>query len=117
MQTGEGLPLNGFSWETLAPDIVGVAAVNITAGTLFGRSRGPRHLAVTGSAAVEWAASHPLDEVVVLCYLKGRCLRPSMRQRCGLAPVPYLVIRGDSVPKLGRVPLLDLLFTLNIHTD
>ena len=34
------LPLNGFSWASPAPDIVGVAAVNNTAETLFGRSRG-----------------------------------------------------------------------------
>ena len=40
--------------------------MNITAGTLFDRSRGPHHRAMTGSAAVEWAASHPVDEVVVL---------------------------------------------------
>ena len=65
------------------------------------------------ATAVEWAASmHAADKVVVL--LRGGCLRPSIRQRCGLAPVPYLVIRGGSVPKVGTVPLLDLHFKLNI---
>ena len=28
---------------------------------------------------------------------------PSMRQRCRLAPVPYLVIRFGLVPKVGTV--------------
>ena len=45
VQTGTGLLLNAFSWASTAPDIVGVAAVNNTGGTLFGRS-----------PAVEWAA-------------------------------------------------------------
>ena len=34
---------------------------------------------------------HAADEVVML--LGGGCLWPLTRQRCGLAPVPYLVIR------------------------
>ena len=47
VQTGTGLLLNAFSWASLAPNIVGVAAVNNTAGMLFGRSHGPRHRAAT----------------------------------------------------------------------
>ena len=89
VQTGEGLPLNGFSWATLAPDIVGVAAVNITAGTLFGRSRGPRHRTVTGSAAVEWAASmHPEDEVVVLLGGEVPAAIDEAAVRAGAGPIP-----------------------------
>ena len=34
--------------------------------------------------------------------------------RARACPIQYLVIRGDSVPKVGTVPLLDLHFTLNI---
>ena len=56
---------------------------------------------------------HPVDELVVL--LGGEVPAAiSMRKWCGLAPVPYLVIRCGSVPKVGIVPLLDLLFKLNI---
>ena len=67
MQTGIGLPLDDFSWASLGPDNVGVAAVNNTAGTLFGCSRGPLHRAATGATSVEWAAlMHAEDEVVVL---------------------------------------------------
>ena len=88
--------------------------MNNTAGMLFGRSRGSRHRTVTGATAVEWAAPmHVVDEVVVLLW-RGGCLRPSMRQLCRLAPVPYLLIKCGSVPKIGTVPLLDLNFTLNI---
>ena len=39
-QTGTDLPMNVPSRASHAPDIVGVAAVSNTAGTLFGRSRG-----------------------------------------------------------------------------
>ena len=113
VQTGTGLPLNDFSWASPAPDNVGVAAVNNTAGTLFGRSRGSLHRTATAPPAVEWEAlMHVEDEVVVLLG-GGGCLRPSMRQRYRLAPVPYLVIRCGSVPKVGTVPLLDLNFKLN----
>ena len=72
MQTGTGLPLNDFSWMSPAPDNVGVTAVNNTAGTLFGRSRGPHHRTATGATAAEWAAPmHPLDEAVVLLAWRG----------------------------------------------
>ena len=74
VQTGTGLPLNAFSWASPAPNIVGVAAVNNTAGTLFGRSRGSRHRTATGATAVEWAAPmHAVDEVVVLLGGGGAC--------------------------------------------
>ena len=82
MQTGTGLPLNAFSWASPAPDNVGIVAVNNTAGTLFGRSRGPSQRAATGATAVEWAAlMHAKDEVVVLLGGGRGGLRPSMRQR------------------------------------
>ena len=69
---------------------------------------------MTGGTAVEWAAlMHAEDKTVVLLG-RGGCLRPSIRQRCKLAPVPYLVISCGSVPKVGIVPLLDLHFKLNI---
>ena len=99
MQTGTGLLLNAFSWASPAPDIVGVAAVDNTAGTLFGRSCGPHHRTATGTTAVKWKAwvalMHPVDEVAVL--LGGGCLRPLMGQRCGLKMVPYREIRCGSV--------------------
>ena len=67
MQTGTGIPLNAFSWAFPEPDNVGVTVVNNTAGTLFGRSRGPRHRVVTGNMAVEGTASmHATDEVAML---------------------------------------------------
>ena len=54
-------------------DIVRVAAMSNTAGTLFGRSRGPRHRTTTDATVVEWAAPmHPVDEMIVL--LEGGCL-------------------------------------------
>ena len=62
VQTGKGLPLNDFSSESQAPGVVGVAAVNNTAGTLFGCSCGPRQRTARGATAVEWAASmHTAD--------------------------------------------------------
>ena len=58
------------------------------------------------------ASMQPVDEVVVLL---GRGVpAASIRQWCGLALVPYLVIRCGSVPKVGTVPPLDLHITLNI---
>ena len=67
MQTGASISLNVFSWASPASDTAGVAAVNNTAGTLFGRSRRPRHCTAMGATAVKWAASmHPMEEVVVL---------------------------------------------------
>ena len=46
----------------------------------------------------------------------------SMRQRCGLALVPYLVIRCGSVPKVGTMSLIDLVtfyakYKYNINTS
>ena len=71
VQTGTGLPLNAFSWASPAPDIVGVAAVNNTAGMLFGRGCQPRHRTATGVTALEWAVSmHPGIEVVVLLEVR-----------------------------------------------
>ena len=84
-----------------------------SAGTLFGRSRGPGHRTAAGGMASERAASmQPVDEVVVPL---GRGVpAASIRQWCGLELVPYLVIRCGFVPKVGTVPPLDLHFTLNI---
>ena len=95
-------------WASLVPDIVGVAAVKNSAGTLFvGRSHGPGHHAVAGAIAAERAESmQPVDEVVVL--LGGGVPAASMSQRCGLTLVQCLVIRCVSVPKVGTVPLIDL---------
>ena len=84
-----------------------------SAGTLFGRSHGPGHHTVAGATAAEREASmQPIDEVVML--LCGGVPATSMRQRCGLALVPCLVIRCISMPKVGTVPLTDLHFKLNI---
>ena len=113
VQTGTCLPLNAFSWSSPAPDIVGVATVNNTAGTLFGRNCGPgNHIAARATTVERAVLMQPVDEVVVL--LGGEVPAASMMQRCGLTLVPYLVIRCSSVPKVGTVPLIDLHFTLNI---
>ena len=89
VQTGTGLPLNAFSWASPAPDIVGVAAVNNTAGTLFGRSRGPLHRAATGATAVEWAAlMHAKDKVVVLLGGGGACGHCEAAMQAGAGPIP-----------------------------
>ena len=59
------------------------------------------------------ASMQPVGELVVLL---GRGVpAASIKLLCGLALVPYLVIRCDSVPKVGTVPPLDLHFTLNIR--
>ena len=111
--SAKGLPLNGFSWSSPAPDIVGVATVNNTAGTLFGRNCGPgNHIAARATTVERAVLMQPVDEVVVL--LGGEVPAASMMQQCGLTLVPYLVIRCSSVPKVGTVPLIDLHFTLNI---
>ena len=61
----------------------------------------------TGAMVAERAAPmQPMDEVVVL--LGEGVPAASMRQRCGMTLVPYLVIRCGSVPKVGTVSLLDL---------
>ena len=73
VQTGTALPLNAFSWASQAPDIVRVAAVNNTAGTLFGRIRGSRHRASTGATAVEWVALMHADDEVVVLLGEGAC--------------------------------------------
>ena len=87
--------------------------MNNTAGMLFGRSRGPCHRTAVEATAAERAVSmQPMDEVVVL--LGGGVPAASMRQRCGLALVPYFVIRCGSVPKVGTIPLTDLHVMLNI---
>ena len=107
MQTGKGVPLNDFSWASPAPDVVGVAAVNnmlerclvAAVDHATARRREPR---------LSNGQHRCTPRMRWLCYLEGVCLRPLMRQRCGLAPVPYLVIRCGSVPKVGTVPLLDL---------
>ena len=54
----------------------------------------------------------PVDEVVVLLGMGGACSIDQAVVRAGV--VPYLVIRCDSVPKVGTLPPLDLHFTLNI---
>ena len=55
------------------------AAVNNTARTLFGRSRGPGHRTATGATASKQAAlMPPVHEVVVL--LGGGCPWPSIGQ-------------------------------------
>ena len=100
-QTRKGIPLNTFSWVSLAPNVVGITAVNNIAGKLVGRSRGPDHLSTLW---MRW-----------LYYLEGGgCPRSLTSQRCGLLSVPYLVIRCGSVPKVGTVPLQRLHFKLNI---
>ena len=101
VQTRTVIPLNVFSWASPAPNNVGIAAANNTAGTLFGRSRGPLYRAATGATAVEWEVLMHTERRW-LCYLEGGWLRPPMRQRCRLAPIPYLVIRCGSVPKVLR---------------
>ena len=89
VQTGEGLPLNVFSWASLAPDIVGLAAVNSIAGTLFGFSCRPRHRTATGATAVEWAALMDLmDEVVVLLGGEVPAAINEAAVRAGAGPIP-----------------------------
>ena len=92
MQTGTGLPLNAFRWASSAPNKVGVATVNNTAGTLFGRSRGPRHRAAMRATTVESAALIcPEDEVVVLLG-GGEWVPAAIDEaavQAGVGPIPY----------------------------
>ena len=51
----------------MAPDNVGVMAMNNTAGTLFGCSRQPGHRTEAGGTAPQYTASmRPANEVLVL---------------------------------------------------
>ena len=55
-----------------APDTVGAAAVNNTAGTPFGCGRQPGHRTARGGTAVKWAVLIRLvDGVVVLSTCSG----------------------------------------------
>ena len=113
MQTGTGGFLNAFSWASLAPGIVGAAAVDDTTGTLCDRNRGPRQPCKYGNRG----NGCQTDSVGLSCgqgdsvtWRGGGCTRPPMSQWCGLAlvPYPYLVVGCVSVPKVGTVLLQDL---------
>ena len=80
---------------------------------MFSCGHGPGHHTAVGTMAPERAVlMQSVDEVAMLL---GRGLpAASMRQRCRVALVLYLVIRCVSVPKVGTVPLIDLHFKLNI---
>ena len=89
MQTVTGLTLNAFCWASQAPYSVWVAAVNNTAGTLFGRSRGPCHRVAMGATAVECAAlMHAEDEVVVLLEAGMPVAIDEVAVQAGVGPVP-----------------------------
>ena len=75
-----------------------------SAGTLFGRSRGPGHRTAAVSMTSERAASmQPVDEVVVPLGRAVPVIVDETVVRAGADPVP--AFRCGLVPKIGTVPL------------